>query len=89
MNFTRAVPVVISVPVQWRSQQFGSDCATLLRRCPPMMNKIPFADPLPVRDDQRGVPKPFEPLAITRKAAFQWHPDCLWPFNDRGSEGDK
>jgi hypothetical protein len=54
---------------------------------PPMMNKIPFADPSPDRDDHLGVPKPSEPLAIPRNAAFQWPPDCLWPFVDRGSEG--
>jgi hypothetical protein len=69
-------------------KQIGSDCATLLRRCQPMMNKIPFADPSPDRDDHLGVPKPSEPLAITRNAAFQWPPDCLWPFIDGGSEGE-
>jgi hypothetical protein len=53
-----------------------------------MMNKIPFADPSPDRDDHLGVPKPSEPLAITRKAPFQWPPDCFWPFIDRGSEGE-
>jgi hypothetical protein len=51
-----------------------------------MMIKIPFEDPSPDRDDQPGVPKPFDPLAITRKAAFQWPPDCAWSFMDRKSD---
>jgi hypothetical protein len=53
-----------------------------------MMKKIPFADPSPDRDDHPGVPKLPEPLATNREATFQWPPDCLLPFMDRGSEGD-
>jgi hypothetical protein len=51
-----------------------------------MTNRILFADPSPDRDDQLGVPKPSELLVITRKAAFQWPPDCAWPFVDRKSD---
>jgi hypothetical protein len=51
-----------------------------------MMTRIPFADPSPDRDDFCGAPKPTEPLTIPRKAAFQWPPDCAWPFADRKSD---
>ena len=51
-----------------------------------MMTRIPFADPSPDRDDHLGVPDPTESVAITRKAAFQWPPDCAWPFMDRKSD---
>jgi hypothetical protein len=53
-----------------------------------MMTRIPIADPSPDRDDPCGVPEPPESLAINRKAAFQWPPDCTWPFMDRKSDSD-
>jgi len=53
-----------------------------------MMTRILFADPSPDRDDPPGVPKPPESLAVNRKAAFQWPPDCTWPFMDRKSDSD-
>ena len=62
-------------------------CATL-SGIPPMMNKIPFADPSPDRDDHCGGPEPPEPVVPRPKAAFQWPPDCVWPFIDRGRAGD-
>jgi len=54
----------------------------------PMMYRIPFADPSPDRDDHCGEPKLPEPLAIIRKATFQWPPECVWPFTDRASDTD-
>jgi hypothetical protein len=42
-----------------------------------MMYRIPFADPSPDRDDHCGEPKLPEPLAIIRKATFQWPPECV------------
>ena len=53
-----------------------------------MMYRIPFADPCPDRDDHCGVPTLPEPLAVVRKATFQWPPDCVWPFVDSGSDSD-
>jgi hypothetical protein len=53
-----------------------------------MMNKMPFADPSPDRDDHFGVPKLPEALATNREATFHWPPGCFWPFIDRGSKGD-
>jgi len=52
------------------------------------MNKIPFVDPSPDRDDHCGEPKLPEPLAIIRKATFQWPPDCAWPCVHRKSDSD-
>ena len=53
-----------------------------------MMTRIPFADPSPDRDDPVAYPEPPESLAINRKAAFQWPPDCTLAFMDRKSDGD-
>jgi hypothetical protein len=53
-----------------------------------MINRIPFADPSPDRDDQCGELNPPELLVIRPKAAFQWPPDCVWPFIDRKSDSD-
>jgi hypothetical protein len=39
------------------------------------------SDPLP--DDS----KPKDPTHKS-KAVFQWPPDCLWPYIERGSEND-
>jgi hypothetical protein len=60
----------------------------VLARLPHMMNRIPFTDPSPDRGDQLGVTKPPASLAISRKAAFQWPPDCAWPFMERKSDSD-
>jgi hypothetical protein len=80
-----ALAVVVRVPVEWRRR--GNRCATLLWG-QPMMKRIPFADPSPDRDDHFGVPEPPESFTITRKAAFQWPPECAWPFMDRNSDSD-
>jgi hypothetical protein len=53
-----------------------------------MMRRIPFVDPSPERDDHCGEPASSELIANRPKAAFQWPPDCLWPFTDRGSDTD-
>jgi hypothetical protein len=55
---------------------------------PSMMYRIPFADPSPDRDDQCGEPNPSELLSTRPKAAFQWPPDCTWPFMDHGRDSD-
>jgi hypothetical protein len=52
------------------------------------MDRIPLADPSTDRDDHCGVPTSPEPVVIIQKAAFQWPPDCVWPFMDRGSDSD-
>jgi hypothetical protein len=64
------------------------DAAPRCRRIPPMINRIPFADPSPDRDDQCGELNPPELLVIRPKATFQWPPDCVWPFIDRKSDSD-
>jgi hypothetical protein len=53
-----------------------------------MMHRIPFADPSSDRDDHYGEPTLPEVVASRPKAAFQWPPDCAWPFMDRGSGSD-
>jgi len=53
-----------------------------------MMKRIPFADPSPDRDDHFGLPEPPESLIVTRKATFQWPPECAWPFMDRKWDSD-
>src|ERR1700681_2289187 len=68
-ELTRPSPV-FPVPVLWRSHWVGLRHAFV--RSQSMLTKIPFADPSPDRDDQFGLPKPTEPLAVPRKAAFQW-----------------
>ena len=53
-----------------------------------MMYRIPFADPSPDRDDHYEEPTLPEVLTSRTKAAFQWPPDCVWPFVDRASDSD-
>jgi len=53
-----------------------------------VMNKIPFADRSPDRDDHCGGPELSELLVTRPKAAFQWPPDCAWPFIDHGRASD-
>jgi hypothetical protein len=77
-------PWVFPVPIWWRSH----GTAAPRPRVPPIMNKIPFADPSPDRDDHCGGPEPPKPVVPRPKAAFQWPPDCAWPFIDRGRAGD-
>jgi hypothetical protein len=54
-----------------------------------MTYRIPFADPSLDRDEHCGEPKLPAPPAIIRKVTFQWPPDCVWPFMDRTSDGDR
>ena len=53
-----------------------------------LMNRIPFADPSPDPDSHSDESKPLERIAIIPKAAFQWPPDCTWPFIDHGRDSD-
>ncbi len=73
-------PMVFPVPISWRSPWHR--CATPWGV--PPMNRIPFADPSPGRDHHCGGPKPPELFVTRPKAAFQWPPDCAWPFIDHG-----
>ena len=52
------------------------------------MHRIPFADPSPDQDDHCGELASSELIANGPKTAFQWPPDCLWPFMDRRSDTD-
>jgi hypothetical protein len=73
------VPILVAQP--W------DRCATPSRVLP-IMNRIPSGDPSPDRDDHRDGSVPSE-LAVTRpKAAFQWPPDCSWPFIEPGRPSD-
>jgi hypothetical protein len=78
-------PRVFPVPILWRSP--WDRCATP-SGVPPIMNRIPAADPSPDRDDYCGGPEPPELPVARPKAAFQWPPDCAWPFIERGRPGD-
>jgi hypothetical protein len=49
-----------------------------------MTNKVPLFDSSPDSKE----PKKSDPQAISPKAAFQWPPDCLWPFMEHRSKGD-
>jgi hypothetical protein len=53
-----------------------------------MMHRIPFADPSPDREDHVGEPNPPQLFVTRPKAAFQWPPDCLWPFVGRKGDND-
>jgi hypothetical protein len=54
----------------------------------------PDKAPWPPTHDPRPEYKPGRPILLPTKpkAAFQWPPDCLWPFNERignpGWDGD-
>ena len=47
-----------------------------------MLTKIPFADPSPDPEHQREGSTAYEVPVAKSKAAFQWPPDCAWPFGD-------
>jgi hypothetical protein len=49
-----------------------------------MMNKLPMFDSLPYPEE----PKQTDPLAVSPKVAFQWPPDCVWPFIDLRRDSD-
>jgi hypothetical protein len=53
-----------------------------------LMNRIPFADPSPDLDSHSDESKPPDRIAIIPKAAFQWPPDCTWPFIDHRRDSD-
>ena len=47
-----------------------------------MMNKAPTVVPSPNPDQHPNEPGKSELLTARPKAAFQWPPDCAWPFID-------
>jgi hypothetical protein len=49
-----------------------------------MMNELPMFDSLPDPEE----PKQTDPLAVSPKVAFQWPPDCVWPFIDLRRDRD-
>jgi hypothetical protein len=49
-----------------------------------MISEVPLND----SHKQPDEPKKLEKLIRRPKAAFQWPPDCFWPFVDHGSEDD-
>jgi hypothetical protein len=60
------------------------------------MAKIPFTERAPAPEKAPQLPrelppvnKPGRPILVPSrpKAAFQWPPDCLWPFIDRRWDG--
>jgi hypothetical protein len=53
-----------------------------------MMNTDRFADPSPDPKTQADEGKPSELLVTRPKAAFQWPPDCVWPFVDQNADSD-
>ncbi len=53
-----------------------------------MMNRLPFADPSPDPHKHPDERRPSELLTTKPKATFQWPPDCLWPFIDRGWDSE-
>jgi hypothetical protein len=80
----RLPPQSIASSCWWRSE---GTLRHAVGRTFPMMHKTPFADPLPDRDDHCGEPASSE-LIARPKTVFQWPPDCVWPFMDRGSDTD-
>jgi hypothetical protein len=53
-----------------------------------MKNKVLFTDPSPDPDQRPNEPRNSELLIAKPKATFQWPPDCLWPFIDRGWDSE-
>jgi hypothetical protein len=53
-----------------------------------MINKAPSAVPSLDPDQHPNEPTKAEPLTTRPKAAFQWPPDCVWPFTDHKGTGD-
>jgi hypothetical protein len=53
----------------------------------PFTPRTPDPDraPRPPAHDQLPADKPGRPILFPSKleAAFQWPPDCMWPFNER------
>jgi hypothetical protein len=53
-----------------------------------MMNKAPTTTPAPDLDQGPDEPRKSEVVTTRPKAAFQWPPDCVWPFIDQGRDTD-
>jgi hypothetical protein len=53
-----------------------------------MKNKVPCTDPSPDPDQHPNEARKSELLTARPKATFQWPPDCLWQFIDRGWDGE-
>jgi hypothetical protein len=53
-----------------------------------MKNKVPLTVPSPDPDQHPNEPRKSEPLTARPKVTFQWPPDCLWPFIDRGWDSE-
>ena len=66
----------------WRSRNHR--CATSsYEGAIAIMDETPVAQLTPVADPHTDEPNPSERRTPRRKkAAFQWPPDCLWPFVD-------
>src|SRR5580658_3806407 len=79
-----APPVILPVPVWWRSLQGRT--APRSREAAPYDEQNTFASP--DRGDQLDVTKPPRRLPSTGKAAFQWPPDCAWLLMDRKSDSN-
>jgi hypothetical protein len=54
-----------------------------------MKSELPGTDVWPDPDKHPDKSKlPERRITQPRAAAFQWPPDCLWPFMDRGPDRD-
>jgi len=85
--------------LRWRSAPLRY---LLIGRCLQMTANEPFTPrtpdpdkaPQPPTHDQPSADKPSRPILVPTKpkAAFQWPPDCLWPFTESighpGWDGD-
>ncbi len=49
-----------------------------------MMKRILFVHPSPDPEQHPDESQPSELVSAGPKGAFQWPPDCAWPFIDRG-----
>jgi hypothetical protein len=39
-------------------------------------------------DPELDAEETVQPESTESRASFQWPPDCLWPFDDRGAAGE-
>jgi hypothetical protein len=49
-----------------------------------MTDELPVADLPPDPEQRAAEPRPPERRVSRPRAKFQWPPECLWPFVDRG-----
>jgi CheY-like chemotaxis protein len=94
LDFSLLLPDVMTIAddcgcaVDTDDGQLHERCAEGRGGVAAMKSKVPFNDPSPDPDQHPNEPRKSELFTARPKATFQWPPDYLWPFIDRGWDSE-